>query len=71
MFVTHATPMGVDVIRINVSYALSVKDDAVESYRILSQLTTEYFEMENAVNYMKLAHSRDILCSYQLKDGDC
>lgn len=58
---THAKPQSIDVIRINVSHALSLEDDARESYDILSKLTTEYLEKDSEftyvyVNYKCLIH---------------
>ncbi|KAI6241424.1 Aromatic-L-amino-acid decarboxylase, protein [Aphelenchoides fujianensis] len=42
IFVTHARPMGIDVIRVNISFNLTSEADIDESYAIISQLTDEF-----------------------------
>ncbi|KAI6194634.1 Aromatic-L-amino-acid decarboxylase-like protein [Aphelenchoides besseyi] len=42
IFVTHAKPMNIDVIRVNMSFNLANEEDVNDSYQILSELTEEF-----------------------------
>ncbi|KAI6228656.1 putative Aromatic-L-amino-acid decarboxylase [Aphelenchoides fujianensis] len=42
IFVTHAKPMGIDVVRVNFSHNFTTEEDVDASYRVLSELTEEY-----------------------------
>ncbi|KAI6225736.1 Aromatic-L-amino-acid decarboxylase-like protein [Aphelenchoides besseyi] len=60
IFVTHAKPMNLDTIRVNISFNLTDEQDVDESYRILSELTDEYLSEQQTFStyrYLAKAHT--------------